>query len=336
MKNEFSIGTMRPNKFLVIGDLCMDIFMQIEEYPPEGGDGSVRQYHQHAGGSASNTAIALARLGNHPALLTHCGKDSWSEQLLPILDSSGVSVEYITQEDQHSTGLTFLVVSEKAERTMFTYRGANLLFKPDEISEDVFDGVRGLHISSYACLVPPQSEAVMKAVQLASHQKMFISLDIGVEPASKARDQISAMLPFLSLVILSESEATTLTQTQTIVEAISAILDKGVNLMALKLGEKGCRLISHDSDVILNGFSVEAVDSTGAGDAFCAGMIHGITQGWDLPISGNLANVLGALATTRWGAGEQLPTRNEICAFLRLKNTSDHYPTLDQLIEKLG
>ncbi len=336
MNKELAFGTMKPNKFIVIGDLCMDVFMQIEQYPPEGGDGSVRQFHQHAGGSASNTAIVLARLGNDPALLTHCGKDIWAQQLLPILDGCGVSTDLITQEDQHSTGLTFLVVSELAERTMFTYRGANLLLHPDQITEKVFGGVNGLHISAYACLVPPQSEAVMKAVQLASTRKLFISLDVGVEPASKARDQILTMFPFLSVVILSESEATTLTQTQTLEKAISTILAKGVGLIALKLGEKGCRLISRDNDVNLPGFPVEPIDSTGAGDSFCAGLIHGVNQGWDLTLSGTLANAFGALATTRWGAGEKLPTLDEICEYLQLQNTNNHNPTLNQLFEKLG
>ena len=326
----------QPTKFVIIGDLCMDVFMQIEQYPPEGGDGSVRQIHQHAGGSASNTAIALARFGNQPYLLTHCGKDNWAAQLLPLLESSGVSVDFIQQEEHNATGLTFLVVSDKAERTMFTYRGANLCLHPDEISDQIFDQSTGLHISSYACLKAPQSEAVAKAVQLATTRNLLISLDVGVEPAIKAGDRLRELFPFLSLVILGEGEAMAVTQKPTVADSVADMLARGVKLIALKMGERGCRLISRDGVLSLPGFQVDPVDSTGAGDAFCAGLLHGLSQGWELDLSANLANALGAMATTRWGAGEQLPTRNEICAFLRLKNAGYYNPTLDQLIEKLG
>lgn len=328
-------SVLKPGKYVLIGDLCVDIFMQVASYPAAGGDGTVQAMHQHAGGSAANTAMMLANLGGEPTLLTHTGTDVWAQKLLPILVAAGVLVDRIVQESSDQTGLTFLVVSSDAERTMFTYRGANRNLHPDQIFPGMFENVDYLHISSYACLVPPQSDAVLKAVEFACQNNVKISLDIGVEPASQARDIIWRLLPKLSLIVLGEPETLVLTQKQSFPDAISTLFSTGVMTIALKLGKEGCRLISKDQDVSLSGFPINAVDSTGAGDAFSAGMIHGLTHGWTLEMSGRFANALGALAASRWGAGEALPSLKEVSAFLSMRNTIENDPVIQQVLEQL-
>lgn len=322
-------------KYLVIGDLCVDVFMQVVAYPPEGGDGTVRRMHQHTGGSAANTAIALAKLGGVPSLLTHCGDDSWAKQVLPALQQAGVKIDHILREKEEQTGLTFLVVSQEAERTMFTYRGANRNLHPDEITASLFDDSDGLHISSYACLTKPQAEAVLKAVEIARQHNITISLDVGVEPASQAGDLLRHLLPDLSLVILGEPEALAITQQSNLADALTFLLSTGTQLIGLKLGKQGCRLINKTEDLTIPAFGVEAIDSTGAGDAFCAGMLHGVTHQWSLAMSGTLANALGALVTTQWGAGEKLPSLKEVSTFLKLQNSIAYNPVIDQILEEL-
>ncbi|MBE0685547.1 MAG: carbohydrate kinase family protein [Anaerolineaceae bacterium] len=325
----------RPGKFVLIGDLCVDIFMQVVAYPAAGGDGTVQEMHQHAGGSAANTAMMLANLGGEPTLLTHTGTDVWAQKLLPILDAAGVRMDRIVQDETDQTGLTFLVVSNDAERTMFTYRGANRNLHPGDIFESLFQELDFLHISSYACLTPPQSDAVLKAIEFASQYNVRISLDIGVEPANLARETILRMLPLLSLIVMGEPEALVITQKASLSDAISTLLNTGVQIIALKLGKDGCRLIRKVQDISLAGFPIDAVDTTGAGDAFSAGMIHGLTHGWPLEMAGRFANALGALATSRWGAGEALPSLKKVSDFLTVRNTMENDPVILQLLERL-
>ena len=325
----------KSGKYLVIGDLCMDVFMQVVAYPEAGGDGTVQSMHQHAGGSAANTAIALAKLGGEPTLLTHTGCDIWAQQLLPKLKTTGVRVDNIIQEQQGQTGLTFLVVSSDAERTMFTYRGANRNLQPDEISESMFKDVDFLHISSYACLVAPQADAVRKAVEIAVQKNIKISLDVGVEPATLARESLLELLPHLAVIVLGEPEALALTQEFTLEGGLDNLIQSGVLTIALKLGKDGCRIINQDHDIFLPGFLVQAVDSTGAGDAYCAGMIYGLTAGWHFSLVGKFANALGALATIRWGAGEEQPSLKEVCSFLSERNTNVNDPVIQSILEEL-
>jgi ribokinase len=325
----------KTGKYLLIGDLCVDIFMQVAAYPAVGGDGTVQAMHQHAGGSAANTAMMLANLGGEPTLLTHTGADVWADQLFPILKATGVGTGKIIQEPGEATGLTFLVVSSDAERTMFTYRAAKRNLHPDEIFPGMFENVDYLHISSYACLTAPQSEAVRKAVKFATQHQVAVSLDVGVEPAVRARDFLGQLLPSITLLILSEPEALQITQTTTLSAAIADLLQCGVGVIALKLGKQGCRLITNNQDIHISGFAIEAVDTTGAGDAFCAGMIHGLTHGWTLEMAGRFANALGALAASRWGAGEALPSLKEASAFLSERNSMENDPVILQVLEGL-
>jgi sugar/nucleoside kinase (ribokinase family) len=199
----------------------------------------------------------------------------------------------------------------------------------------MFENVDYLHISSYACLVPPQSDAVLKAVELASQHNVMISLDIGVEPASQAQETIWRMLPKLFFIVLGEPEALVMTQKQSLPDAISTLLATGLQILALKLGKEGCRLISKDQNVSLEGFPIDAVDTTGAGDAFSAGMIHALTHGWPLEMAGRFANALGALAVSHWGAGEALPTLKEVSDFLSMRNTIENDPVILQVLERL-
>jgi len=330
------LDTQKTGKYLLIGDLCMDIFMQVDAYPAAGGDGTVRAMHQHAGGSAANTALALAKLGGQPHLLTHTGEDIWAQQLIPLLKQEGVRTHRIVRERGEATGLTFLVVSSDAERTMFTYRGANPHLHPDEILPELFTDIDFLHVSSYACLQSPQSEAVHKAIQLANHHKVPVSLDVGVEPAERARGFLLELLSGVNLLILSDSEAIQLTQKTNIPEALDVLVQSGVQLIALKLGEKGCRLMSQTQDIYIPSFEIVAIDTTGAGDSFCAGMIHGLTQSWSLDMAGQFANAMGALAASRWGAGEKLPSLKEIREFLSAHKKSLVNPNLPKYLTKMN
>ncbi|MCX6053365.1 MAG: carbohydrate kinase family protein [Chloroflexi bacterium] len=318
-------------KFLLIGDLCVDIFMQIPDYPAKGGDGCSTRSVVQSGGSAANTAIALAHLGTTPRLLTHCGDDLWARELLPTLEKEGVWIDRIVKEELSSTGLTFLAVTPDGERTMFTHRGANSHLKQQEITPELFAGVQMLHLSGYALLADPQSTAVLKAIRIAREKGIGVSLDIGVEPAYKKKELLLGILPDLTLLVLGEGEALALTGAPETPGAIGFLLDHGVQVIGLKRGAAGCLLATKTARVHSPGFPVNVVDTTGAGDAFSAGMIFGYSQDWDLEATALLANAMGALASTRWGAGSNLPSKNEIFAFLAQQTAAPRQRVMELL-----
>jgi ribokinase len=327
----------KSKEVALIGDLCLDILMQIHEYPEKGGDGLSEKIVLQSGGSVSNTAILLARLGYRPHLFTHVGNDLWAKQVLKTLKSEEVIVDRIVHEENESTGISFIVVTPDGERTMFTHRGANTMLYCDEITAEMFSDISVLHISGYACLKPPQSDAVMKAVEIAYQKGIEIALDIGVEPAHIMGNTLTRMLPKLSLLILGEPEALAISGARSISDALKYLVEQGVKVVGLKLGKNGCQLITREKQVHVPGFVVNVVDTTGAGDAFSAGLIFGLLQHWNLEITGLFANAMGGLAATRWGAGSALPGKEEIIEFLLdIKNrTNENQPLIQELIKQL-
>ncbi len=325
-------------RMALIGDLCLDVFLQVPEYPEKGGDGLAQRMVRQSGGSVSNTAVALAHLGCEARLFAHSGNDLWADQVLSTLVHEGVNVDHVVREEHESTGVTFLAVTPDGERTMFTYRGANSLLRPEEITPEMLEDISMLHLSGYACLTPPQSDAAMKAFEIAQQKEIGVSLDIGVQPAHTMGERLIRMLPGLSLLILGEPEACAIADTNSISDAVHFLVDHGVKVVGLKLGKDGCQLITREKQVHIPGFQVKVIDTTGAGDAFSAGMIYGLSQKWSLEASGLLANAMGGIAATRWGAGAEMPGREEIIEFLSRKEnqTEENYPWINQVLQKLA
>lgn len=305
-----------PVKVSLLGDTNVDILLKIRSYPQPGGDGLADLMLMQAGGSVANTAIVLTRLGLQTSLFSRIGSDSWAQTVLETLRSEGVGVEWLQKDRIQPTGLVVLPVTPDGERTMLSFRGANARFDRSGVTEEALAGSRLLHLSGYAFLASPQRDGAWRAVEIASAAGIGLTLDMGVEPAYAMGADLPRLLRLLDLIILGEGEARAITGRADQADAVQFFLDAGVRMIGLKLGREGALIRTRTEEVIVPGYPVETVDSTGAGDAFGAGMLFGMAYGLSLPAIGVLANALGALATTRWGASTSLPAKTELRSFL--------------------
>ncbi len=299
-----------------LGDINVDVLMSIPAYPPPGGDATTEHIVTRVGGSAANTAIVLAKLGVAVRLIGRVGKGLWADLALRALSESGVDIAAVQRDLSVSTGIFFIPVTPDGERTMFGYRGANARTDPAAIDRDTLDDARILHVSGYALLESPQREAAGRAIELAQQNGIAISLDMGLPAALNATGDIRRLLPRLSICVLGVDEARALVDAGTPSEAASALIDRGVQVVGLKLGAAGCVIADASRIEPVPALDVAAVDTTGAGDAFGAGLIFGWLRGLSLPATGRLATALGSLATTAWGAGPALPGRTEVIDLL--------------------
>jgi ribokinase len=304
-------------KATVFGDINVDVLMSISSYPQPGGDATAAEVVLRPGGSAANTALALTKLGVKTNMIGRTGDDTWADIALEPLAKAGVDIHSVQRDPDKPTGLIFIPVTANGERTMFSYRGANLRISASDIEPQTLANSSILHLSGYNFLVSPQKEASYRAVELAQDMGIDLSMDIGTVPAARAKPELERILPLLNLVILGSEEAGDLLSSQTPEEAIPALLERGVSMVAFKLGQDGCIVADHTGTYRLPAFEVETVDTTGAGDAFCAGMLFARLHDLSLPAAGLLANALGGLATTVWGGGGDMPERGEVLNFLR-------------------
>jgi len=304
-------------KATVFGDINVDVLMSISSYPQPGEDATAAEVVLRPGGSAANTALALTKLGVKTNLIGRTGDDTWADIALEPLAKAGVDIHSVRRDPDKPTGLIFIPVTANGERTMFSYRGANLRISASDIEPVTMANSSILHLSGYNFLVSPQKEASYLAVELAQDMGIDLSMDIGTVPAVQAKHELERILPLLNLVILGSDEAGDLLSIQTPEEAIPALLERGVSMVAFKLGQDGCIVADRTGTYRLPAFEVETVDTTGAGDAFCAGMLFARLHNLSLPAAGLLANALGGLATTVWGGGGDIPERGEVLNFLQ-------------------
>lgn len=299
----------------VLGDINIDNFMSVPAYPPPGGDALVYENTLRTGGSVANTAIMLARMGIGAEVYSHTGDDDWADIALTTLRGEGVGLKHVVRDTRAGTGLIFIPVTPDGERTMFSYRGANILLGPEEVCEEDLAGLGALHLSGYSFLKSPQRDAAWKAVEIAQALSVPITLDLGVEPAVALAADLPRILCCLDLIVLGDQEVTAISGTTDLERGVAHLLDAGVQTIGLKLGKDGCEVIQGGERARIPALRVAVTDTTGAGDAFSAGMIYGGLQKMSLGGRGMLSNAFGALATTVWGAGAALPSLEEALVF---------------------
>jgi ribokinase len=328
------------NPVYLLGDINLDTTFRIETLPVPGGDAVIQSMETGLGGSTANTAIVAARFGLPVYLLGNVGDDDRGIKIQKTLMQSGVETKYVHVCPQSGTGLIFVAISKDGERTMFSFRGANALYSPEQIPIQAVASGSMLHLSGYALLSPPQSDALWKSIDIAEAHNVPISIDLCPPALELQKSSVLRLLPTLSICILGAQEAHEITGYDDPFDGCRALLDAGVEWVVLKMGAKGCILGRNVPTHVVpelvpaSAFPIDAVDTTGAGDAFSAGVIFGYLN--DLPLEqvGVLSNALGALAASTAGAGISLPGKGPVVQFLisRAAN-SDHQQAIRRLTE---
>lgn len=287
------------------------------------------------GGAPANVAAGLARLGVSTGFLGKVGDDPFGWFLNKVLRDAGVDVSQMRYETTARTGLAFVALSASGvpEFTFFRHPCADMLMRAEEISEGYFEGCRVFHFGSITLIVEPSRSATIRAAELARERGAIVSYDpnlrLSLWPSeAEARQRMTAALHLADICKVSEEEVGFLTNLSG-AEGAQALRSQGPALVAVTSGPRGCASYSQRAAVSASGHRVEVVDTTGAGDAFVAGMLFmllelGVGRGKlgdlgesELQRVAAFANAAGALSTTVRGAIPSLPTQEQVEAFLR-------------------
>lgn len=301
---------------IALGDINVDIIAQFSAFPAEGGDALAHSAEFHCGGCAASAAMALASMGLSAGLIARIGPDPWAAKALDSLNEAGVELDYLQRDPSVMTGLMYIVVTPGGERTILGSRGANARVDPARIRAEWFQAARLLHLSGYALLDEPQRSAALLAIELAQQNGLPVSLDPGMTISDKAMHEMRALLPQIDIFLPTLAEARHFTGFTEPEACAKALLARGARLVALKLGDAGCLIGDGGGLVRVPAFSVEARDSTGAGDSFAAGVIAGTLGGLDRRSTAILANALGAATAARVGGSTSGSRVQEVFALL--------------------
>jgi len=274
-------------------------------------------------GAPAILASAAARLGANVGFIGTVGTDAFGDCVAKRLATDGIDCRALRRTSERLTGIAFVAYSSDGSRTFLFHiaQSAAVLVDPEQIPTDYLSDTRYLHIMGSA-LASSESmrRACYRAAEVVHAQGGAISLDPNLRPelmpVDSIRDVCEPILRLAQIVCPSGAELATLTNTGATGEGATALLRRGIHLVALKQGERGSVLYSRDGTIFIPPFVVTEIDPTGAGDCYDAALLVGLSEGWPLPKAGLFANAVGALATTRLGPMEGVFTRQQVLAFM--------------------
>jgi sugar/nucleoside kinase (ribokinase family) len=306
----------------VAGTIVVDVpAYPVAGMPDRGGLEAVERIDLYVGGAVANTGMALSRLGVPAGAIGCVGKDPLGQIVVEELSGWAEGL-WIREDETRSTSATLVLVHPDGERTFISAVGANASLKQEHLpwEELVEAGTRAIHLG-YALLLPGLDGAPMvRALKRARDLGLLVSLDVTWLPGASWEDAL-ALLAHVDVFCPNLREAEAITGEANPARAADALLDAGVReVVAVTLGEEGCYLKpAGGSGEYIARQEASAVDTTGAGDVFVAGMLAAWYKGHDWTIAGRVANVAGATATTELGAAEGVRDWEEV---LRLATTT--------------
>jgi len=287
-----------------LGILVADaIARPVDDLPPRGALELVDEVSLHGGGCALNTASALIRLGLEAAAIGKVGADPFGDFILQLLDERGVDRRGVLQDPGVSTSATVVLVDSSGERTFLHLPGANGHLRREELDEDVLFSGRALHIAGALVMPELDGSPIAAVLEEAKARGLTTSLDT-VWDATGRWDRLLPSLPHVDLFVPSLAEGSAISGQPEPESVAFWLRERGVGTVALKLGADGSFVSSEEFEGFVAAPAVEAIDGTGSGDAFAAGLLYGKLAGWPLERSAALANAAGALAATAVGAVE--------------------------------
>lgn len=281
-------------------------------------------YRRGFGGDTSNFAVAAARLGARVAYVTRVGDDGFGRCLLRMWQREGVQTRYVRVVPEEPTGIYFLA-QDPGGRSHFTYYRADSAasrLSPQDVPPEAVDAARLLHTSGISQAISPSArEAVRWALERARRRGVVVSYDLNVRPKllppPRFREVVLEALPWVDLAFLSTEDAGYVFPDVAEEDVLRAVLNLGARVAVLKRAERGCAVATAEGErLAVPAWPVDAVDPTGAGDAFDAAFAVEWLAGRRLDQAARFANAVGALATTEVGATAALPTRAQVEAFL--------------------
>jgi 5-dehydro-2-deoxygluconokinase len=279
----------------------------------------VTSFGKYLGGSATNVAVAAARLGRRSAVITRTGEDPFGRFLHKALRGYGVDDRYVTSVPGLPTPVTFCEIFPPDDFPIYFYRYPKA---PDlELATDELDLPAIVAADVFWCTVTGLSQEPSRSATLAALAKRAKSgitvLDLDYRPAlwpsrEEARRWTREALPQVTVAVGNLDECETATGTRDPEAAGRALRDFGVDIAVVKQGPAGVLAFDGSCAVHVPPLSVEVVNGIGAGDAFGGALCHGLLAGWDTATVMRFANAAGAIVASRLSCADAMPTRDEV------------------------
>ena len=297
------------NKVAVVGSFMYDLVATASRRPKTGETLIGDSFGMFLGGKGANQAIAASRTGASVTMVGRLGNDLFGDQFLEKLSEEGIKTDFVIQDTENGTGVGMPLIDASGDNSIVIIPQANMALTVENIdkAETV---IADSDVLVLQCEVP--MEANKRAAEIANKNDTLVILNPA--PACEIPD---AILSLTDLLTPNESETEILTGMPThsneqAIEAAHNLLSKGIETVILTLGSRGSFLLTEKMDKLIPAYSVNVIDTTAAGDAYCGALAASLAQDTHIEEAVKIANAAGALAVTKLGAEPSLPTKKEI------------------------
>lgn len=310
MQFPFSLPENKEFDVIGFGTNAVDYLIQVPEYPAFNSKIELTDYTQAAGGEVATAMAGLRRLGLKTAYIGRFGTDAAGDFGLQSLREEGVDLEYAEQIDGARTQIAFIVIDERSgERTVIWQRDKKLAYDAAETPLEAVGRAKVLHFT------PHDVKACLAMAKRAKEEGVIVSVDI-----DNLFEGVQELLSYVDIFIASADFPKKLFGKYDLREALREIKSLfGCGIVGVTLGEAGSLLLCEDQLIETPGFAVPGgcKDTTGAGDAFRVGLLHGLLTGSSVGESARMANAVAALKCRRIGARTALPTPAELTDLMK-------------------
>ncbi len=291
------------------GALNVDKLFKVNKIAAAEEESFIENCVEACGGSAANTTIGLARLGCKAGFIGKVSGDKEGTLLLEDFRKEGVDTSGVIRAAQGKSGSVLGFVDKDGARALCIDSGVNDTIKLSEVDTAYAAQAQLLHLTSF---VGETSFQTQQKLLSALPESVKVSFDPGVLYAKKGSAQLEPIIKRTYILMPNVVELELLTGEKDYCKGADALIGEGAKIVAVKLGGDGCYVTDGRERHVIEAFKVEVVDTTGAGDAFCAGFIYGLLCSKSLYDCGRLGNFVASRCAMKMGARTGLPFAKDL------------------------
>ena len=293
-------------KIVIVGSFNTDLTSYLDRMPRPGETVSGNKFVTGPGGKGSNQAVAAARLGAEVTFIGRVGDDVFANLAYDIWKAEGINTDYVIQDPDHATGVAPIFVDSDGENMIVVVLGAN-----SNIQQSDIDTAKDMIADADVLMVQLEINHDMVGYALKVGKEMGATTILNPAPAAEIPSDYVKLADYITP---NETELETLSgkHDNDVIANAKSLLTTENQTVIVTMGSQGAQIVQQDRQEQIGTFDVEVVDTTGAGDAFNAGLAVGLAEGKSLQEAVKFASATAALCVTRPGTAKSMPQRTEV------------------------
>jgi sugar/nucleoside kinase (ribokinase family) len=304
-----------------VGILCADVLAKpVDSLPEKGKLELVDKLQLQIGGCAANVAVDLSKIGIDTSIVGKIGDDGFGRFLLETLKNEKVDVLGLKVDRSVPTSASMVMIDSGGERSILHCLGSNGTFSYEDINFNVIKNSKILFIAGTFLMPEFDGTGAERLLKEAKQAGVLCCSDTAWDSTGQWMKKIEAMLKYLDWFMPSYDEANKLSEKSDPEEMAEVFLSKGAKNVLIKLGKDGCfvKPENHKGLFVPTYKDIKVVDTSGAGDSFCAGFVAGLSKGWDIEKCAKFANAVGAQCVMQIGTTTGIKSMSETLEFMKI------------------